>query len=80
MVDNLQRFHFYQRASHWSGYLSEAANMLPFLEAAGHHKYGLESLPLFLQEIKAHRIHELFMDGGFVAWRSNGSFNPVSPT
>ena len=36
MVDNLQRFLYHECEGNWQGYLSEAANMLPYLAAAGH--------------------------------------------
>jgi hypothetical protein len=84
MADNLQRFILYEREGNWTGYLSEAAKMLPFLTAAGHHKYGQQSLPLYLKEMKelpskAPIVHAAMMAGGFVGRRTEGSHNSVSP-
>ena len=84
MADNLQRFILYEREGNWLGYLSEAGNILPFLTAAGHHKYAQQSLPLFLKEMKelptkAPIVHESMMAGGFVGRRARGSHNSVSP-
>ena len=35
------------------GHLCEAGKMLPYLTAAGHFKYGQQSLPLYLAEMKS---------------------------
>lgn len=66
------------------GHLSEAAAMLPYLTAAGHYKYGQESLPLYISEMKelewtAPPMYESFKQGCFVARRSPGAHNAVSP-
>ena len=84
MTDILLRFLFYQREGHWEGHLSESANMLPFLTAAGHFKYGQESLPLYIKEMKqleakAPGMYSALSQGCFVARRSAGSHNAVSP-
>lgn len=52
MSDILERFLFYQREGHWYGHLSESAKMLPYLTAAGHYKYGQQSLPIYIHEMK----------------------------
>lgn len=80
----LIRFLCYQREGNWKGYLSESAKMLPYLTAAGHFKYGQQSLPYYLQEMKqleqiAPEVHNAFMSGSFVARRSDGQHNAVSP-
>ena len=52
MSDVLHRFIYHQREGNWMGYLCESTLMLPFLTAAGHYKYGQQSLPLYLSEMK----------------------------
>ena len=58
--------------------------MLPFIIAAGHHKYGV-FLPLYLNEMKmlpevAPSVHERFLEhGDFTVSRTNGRHNGVSP-
>lgn len=84
MTDILQRFIIYQREGNWNGHLDESANMLPYLAAAGHYKYGQQSLPLYLSEMKklpqtAPEVHKSFLDGAFVGRRSAGEHNAVSP-
>ena len=63
--------------------ISEAAKMLPFLTAAGHHTYAQESLLLYLKEmkavpLKAQAVHEAMMAGAFVD-RSDWCHNGVPP-
>ena len=58
--------------------------MLPFLTAAGHYKYGQQSLPLYLHEMKqlpdtAPEVHRAFVRGAFVSRRCEGHHNAVSP-
>ena len=58
--------------------------MLPYLTAAGHYKYGQQSLPIFLHEMmklpeSAPEVHAAMMNGCFVGRRSDGSHNAVSP-
>ena len=58
--------------------------MLPYLTAAGHYKYGQQSLPLYLAEMKelpgkAPEVHEALMAGAFVGRRADGNHNGVSP-
>ena len=48
MVDILHRFVYYQPVGNWMDHLCESARMLPYLTAAGHFKYGQQSLPLYL--------------------------------
>jgi hypothetical protein len=84
MVDILQIFLFHERKGNWPGYLSAAAKMLPYLAAAGHHKYAQESLPLYLKEMKelqtrAPLVHEAMMAGAFVGRHSEGCHSSVSP-
>ena len=50
MTSILVRFIRAQREGLWLDYLKEAYRMLPFIVAAGHHKYGIY-LPLYLQEM-----------------------------
>ena len=52
MCDILFRFVFCQREGNWEGHLCEAALMLPYLTAAGHYKYGQQSLPIYIQEMR----------------------------
>ena len=47
MSDILHRFIYHQREGNWMGHLCESARMLPYLTAAGHYKYGQQSLPLY---------------------------------
>ena len=80
MSDVLHRFIYHQREGNWMGHLSESALMLPFLTAAGHYKYGQQSLPLYLSEMKklpetAPNVHSALMNGR----RSDGHHNGVSP-
>ena len=84
MADILHRFIFYQREGHWQGHLTESGKMLPFLTAAGHYKYGQQSLPLYIHEMKplpdiAPDVHRAFVRGAFVSRRSDGHHNAVSP-
>lgn len=84
MSDILQRFIYYQREGNWLGYLCESARMLPYLTAAGHYKYGQQSLPLYLAEMKklpntAPEVHNALMQGIFVGRRADGNHNGVSP-
>jgi len=46
--------------------------MLPYLTAAGHYKYGQQSLPLYLEEMKklpetAPEVHIAMLKGAFVS-------------
>ncbi len=66
------------------GHLCESARMLPYLTAAGHFKYGQQSLPLYLSEMKklpitAPEVHTALMHGAFVGRRAAGTHNAVSP-
>lgn len=84
MSDILQKFLYYQREGDWFGHLHESANMLPYLTAAGHYKYGQQSLPQYLYDMKnleneAPNIYKSFVEGNFVARRAEGSHNAVSP-
>ena len=83
MSDILHRFIYYQREGYWAGDLCESAWMLPYLTAAGHYKYGQQSLRLYLSEMKklpetAPKAHEALMAGAFVGRRADGNHN-VSP-
>ena len=80
MSDLLHRFVDHQREGNWMGHLRESALMLPFLTAAGHYKYGQQSLPLYLSEMKklpetAPNVHSALMNGRI----SDGHHNGVSP-
>ena len=84
MSDILIKFTYHEREGNWLGHLSETAKMLPYLTAAGHYKYGQQSLPLYLYEMKqlqetAPEVHQSFMQGAFVGRRCEGSHNGVSP-
>ena len=84
MSDILHKFTLHEREGNWIGYLSEAAKMLPYLTAAGHYKYGQQSLPLYLHEMKqlpeiAPEVHQACMQGAFVGRRAEGHHNGVSP-
>jgi len=84
MADILVRFIYYQREGNWIGYLSESANMVPYLTAVGHHKYGQQSLPLFIHEMKqlptaAPEVHTAMVNGAFACRRADGFHNAVSP-
>lgn len=83
MAELLLRLLFYQRQGNWLGCLPESVKMLPYLTAAGHYKYGQQSLPIFLQEMaklpeSAPKVHTAMMNGCFVGRRSDGSHNAVS--
>ena len=83
MSNILHRFIYYEREADWTGHLCESARMLPYLTAAGHYKYGQQSLPLYLAEMKklpetAPEVHEALMAGVFVGRRADGSHNSVS--
>ena len=57
--------------------------MLPFLTAACHYKYGQQSLPLYIHEMKqlpdiAPNVHRAFVRGAFVSRRSDGHHKAVS--
>ena len=50
--------------------------MLPYLTAAGHYKYGQQSLPLYLEEMKklpetAPEVHIAMSKGAFVGRRAH---------
>ncbi|XP_030833483.1 uncharacterized protein LOC105441519 [Strongylocentrotus purpuratus] len=84
MSDVLHRFIYYQREADWVGHLCESYRMLPYLTAAGHYKYGQQSLPLYLDEMKklpetAPDVHEALLAGAFVGRRADGKHNCVSP-
>ncbi len=84
MSDIIQEFLYYQREGGWLGTLQKSVDMLPYMAAAGHHKYAQQSLPLFIQEMKelpatAPDVHAALMDGAFVGRRRDGSHNAVSP-
>ena len=84
MTDILLRFLCYQREGNWFGHLSESAKMLPFLTAAGHYKYGQQSLPQYIAKMKqlpttAPAVYDSFLNGNFVARRTSGIHNAVSP-
>ncbi|KAK1887687.1 Ryanodine receptor 2 [Dissostichus eleginoides] len=84
MSDILHRFIYYQREGNWAGHLCESARILPYLTAAGHYKYGQQSLPLYLAEMKklpetATEAHEALMAGAFVGRRADGNHNGVPP-
>ena len=71
MVDILHQFIYYQREGNWMGHLCTSARMLPYLIAAGHFKYGQQSPPLYLSEMKklpvsAPEVHMALMRGAFV--------------
>ena len=58
-------------------------NSNPYLTAAGHYKYGQQSLPHYLFEMKnlhdtAPDVHKALMDGAFVGRRADGHHNAVS--
>ena len=58
--------------------------MLPYLTAAGHFKYGQQSLPLYLSEmeklpISPPEVHMALMQGAFVRRRATDAHNAVSP-
>ena len=66
MADILHRFIFYQREGHWEGHLTGSGKMLPLLTASGHYKYGQQSLPLYIHEMKqlpyiAPDVHRAFV-------------------
>ena len=84
MSDILLRLLYCQWEGDWYGHLSESTAMLPYLTAAGHYKYGHESLPLYLCEMKglaftAPDVHAAMEQGLFVARRTSGAHNAISP-
>ncbi|KAL7370485.1 hypothetical protein ABVT39_002010 [Epinephelus coioides] len=83
MSDVLHRFIYYEREGDWTGNLCESARMLHYFTAAGHHRYGQQSLPLYLAEIKklpdtAPEVHEALMAGVFVGRQADGNHNSAS--
>ena len=83
LSDILKRFLFCKREVYWSGYVSKAANMLPYLATAGHHKYEQESLRLFIKEmkelpVKVPSVHFEMVTGIFVARKNDGYCNSVA--
>ena len=57
--------------------------MLPYT-TSDHYKYGQQSLPLYLSEMKmlsntALDLHAALMKGAFVGRRADGNHNCVSP-
>ena len=51
--------------------------------AAGHYKYGQQSLPIYLHEMKKlpeilPKVHNPLMNGGFVGRKTRGIHNAVS--
>jgi len=72
-----------QRVGNWLDYLDQAGKMLPYIVAAGHHKYGIY-LSLHLQEMKklphtAPEVHDRLLHGAFTVRRADGKHNGVSP-
>ena len=68
MCDILHLFNSYEREGNWVGHLSESGEMLPYLTVAGHYKYGQQSPPIYLHEIKrlpeiAPKVHNALMNG-----------------
>ena len=49
MCDILHQFNCYEREGNLAGHLSESGKMLPYLTAAGHYKYGQQSLTIYLR-------------------------------
>ena len=49
MCDILHQFNCYEREGNLVGHLSESGNMLPYLTAASHYKYGQQSLTIYLR-------------------------------
>lgn len=84
MSDILHKFIYYQWEGNWVEHLCESAQMLPYLTATGHYKYGQQSLPLYLAEMKklpeaAPEVHEALMAGAFVRRRADDRHSEVSP-
>ena len=84
MSEILHKFLYYQREGVWLGTLQESANMIPYLAAAGYHKYAQQSLPLFLHDMKelpntAPDVYNALMNGAFVGRRADGVYKAVSP-
>ena len=81
MSDILSRFLHYECEGNWQGHLHNWGQMLPFMVAEGHFKYGQQSLLLYLKEMKnlLNEIEHVFKIGGLVVRRSSGRHNPLSP-
>lgn len=83
MMEILLSFVCSQREGNWIDYLDQAGNMLPYLVAAGHHKYGVY-LSLHLKEMRnlqeaAPDVLANFLRGEFTVRRTRGRHNGVSP-
>lgn len=84
MTSILHRFLYAQREGNWQDYLNEAGNMIPYIVAAGHHKYGVY-LPLYLNDMNQlpttyPTLHKRYIDhGDFTIRRTDGKHNGVSP-
>ena len=81
MVMIMKQFIHAKRAGLWDEHLAEVEKMMPYLVAAGHHKYvsclshyldAMRVLPVFLPNIV-----EAFREGQFTVRRCSGRYNGV---
>ena len=69
------------KAGLWDEHLTEVENMMPYMVAAGHHKY-VSCLPHYLKSMKqlpttAPYVYEAFKRGNFNVHQTQGNFNGV---
>ena len=70
-----------ERAGLWDEHLTEIENIMPYMVAAGHHKY-VSCLLHYLESMKqlpttAPYLYEAFKRGNFTVHQTQGSFNGV---
>jgi hypothetical protein len=80
-VTILKRYIHSERAGEWQHHLDEVENMMPYLVAAGHHKY-VSCLPHYVQEMRdlsntAPDVDAEFKRGNFTVRQTPGKFNGV---
>lgn len=81
MVCILQWYIIAERCGDWKQHLTSTEKMLPFMVAAGHHKYA-SYIPHYLISMKnlektAPKVWEEFKNGNFVVKVKTGTFNGV---
>ena len=77
----LKRYIHSERDGLWDEHLKEIENMMPYMVAAGHHKY-VSCLPHYLESMKqlpttAPYVYEAFKKGNFTVHQTKGNFNGV---
>jgi hypothetical protein len=80
MILILWQFLHSERSGDWDGHLAGVGQMLPYLVACGHYKYGT-CLIEYLAEMQnlPPGVHQAFCNGLFNVKRRNAKFNCISP-